>query len=276
MIYDLHTHTTASDGKYNPGELIELADSAGINVLSITDHDSISGLAEARQAAQQKNISLVSGVELSVRWCNKNFHVVGLNINVDDQSLTSSLDEHKQLREIRAIQIGEKLDKCGIPGIYSGAKQLAGNEAITRNHFARILVARGYAKNIKDVFKKYLVKNKPGYVKTRWMDMENGVRLINQSGGTAVLAHQLRYKLSGSWLNKLLDAFKHVGGQGIEIVTGTSTPDEIQLTADYARKYDLYGSVGSDFHGHELIDNRLGKLEKLPDDILPIWDCWSC
>ena len=274
MIYDLHTHTTKSDGKYSPGELISLAETAGINVLAITDHDSVAGLEEAQQATIQKSISLVPGVELSVRWNNKNFHIVGLNIDAGNKLLNTSLDEHKQLRDIRALQIGDRLEKSGIPGAYNGAKQLAGDDAITRNHFARFLVAQGYAKNIRDVFKKFLVKNKPGYVKTRWMEMDEGITLINQSGGQAVLAHPLRYRLSGSWMMRLLDAFKQAGGNGIEIVSGHSTPNEISSVAGYARKFKLAGSIGSDFHGHENMERSLGNLDALPEDILPVWECW--
>lgn len=274
MKFDLHTHTTASDGKYSPRELINLAETAGINVLAITDHDSISGLKEANKAVFRKRISLITGVELSVKWNNKNFHIVGLNFDTSNKKLTASLDKHKQLRDIRALQIGEKLEKSGIPGTYKGAKQLAGDDAITRNHFARYLVAQGYAKNINGVFKKFLVKNKPGYVKTRWMQMDEGIRLINQAGGIAVLAHPLRYQLTGSWMMKLLDEFKQAGGHGIEIVSGRSTPNEISSLASYARTFNLSGSIGSDFHGHEKLERSLGNLGALPEDILPVWECW--
>jgi len=274
MQYDLHTHTTESDGKFTPDELITQAEIAGIDVLAITDHDTISGLAKAYQAVLNKNISLISGVELSVSWCNRSFHIVGLNINPENNLLVDSLAEHKQQRESRAIKIGEQLDKCGIPNAYDGAKQLASDEAITRNHFARFLVNNGHAKNINDVFKKYMVKNKPGYVKTHWINMEDGIDLLNQSGGTAVLAHPLRYKLTGTWIRKLLTAFKQAGGLGIEIVTGNSTQNEVLLAADYARHFELSGSVGSDFHGHENNGIHLGKLNKLPKDIVPVWESW--
>ena len=172
------------------------------------------------------------------------------------------------------MEIGEKLEKSGIPGAYNGVKQLAGNDAITRNHFARYLVAQGYAKNINAVFKKFLVKNKPGYVKTRWMEMDEGIHLINESGGKAVLAHPLRYRLTGSWMMRLLDAFKQAGGHGIEIVSGHSTPGEISSVASYAGKFGLSGSIGSDFHGHENQEHGLGNLDSLPEDILPVWECW--
>jgi len=274
MLYDLHTHTTESDGKYTPDELITQADIAGIDVLAITDHDTTTGLEKAYQATLNKNISLIPGVELSVSWCNKNFHIVGLNINPENNLLGDSLTEHKQQRELRAIKIGEQLDKCGISNAYNGAKHLASDEAITRNHFARFLVNHGYAKNINDVFKKYMVKNKPGYVKTHWINMVVGIDLINQSGGTAILAHPLRYKLTGTWIRKLLTAFKQAGGQSIEIVTGTSTLKEVREAADYARRFELSGSVGSDFHGHENNGIQLGKLNKLPMDIAPVWESW--
>jgi predicted metal-dependent phosphoesterase TrpH len=274
MKYDLHTHTTESDGKYTPDELITQADIAGIDVLAITDHDTTTGLAKAYQATLNKNISLIPGVELSVCWGNRSFHIVGLKINPENNLLGDNLAEHKQQRELRAIKIGEQLDKCGIPYAYDGAKQLASDEAITRNHFARFLVNHGYAKNINDVFKRYMVKNKPGYVKTHWINMEDGINLINQSGGTAVLAHPLRYNLTGTWIRKLLTTFKQAGGLSIEIVTGNSTPNEVRIAADYARHFKLSGSVGSDFHGHENNGIHLGSLNKLPRDIAPVWESW--
>ena len=271
---DLHTHTIESDGKYTPKELVDHAILAGIDVLAITDHDTTSGLDEAYQATTNKSIRLITGVELSVKWKEKNFHIVGLNIDPGNKILSEGLEKHRHERELRAIKIGQRLEKYGIPDAYAGAKQLAKNNAITRNHFARFLVSRGLAKNIGDVFKHYLVKNKPGYVKTNWVSMEDGIHQIKDSGGIAILAHPLRYRLSGSWMTKLLAAFKDAEGDGLEIVTGNSTPDNMRTCAGYARRYDLIGSIGSDFHGHENNGPQLGKLKSMPDDIVPVWNSW--
>ncbi len=273
-IYDLHTHTLESDGKYTPSELIEHAIQAGIDFLAITDHDTTSGLEEAYQATTNRSIKLIAGVELSVKWQEKNFHIVGLNVDPENKILSKGLEKHRQERELRAIKIGQRLEKYGIPGAYIGAKQLAGNNAVTRNHFARFLVDRGLAKNIRDVFKHYLVKSKPGYVKTNWTSMENGIHQIKSSGGIPVLAHPLRYRLTGSWMRKLLVAFKEAEGVGLEIVTGNCTADNMHTCAGYARRYGLSGSVGSDYHGHEKEGPQLGKLKNIPDDILPVWKQW--
>jgi len=274
MNYDLHTHTTESDGTYHPEELIAKADDAGIETLAITDHDTTSGLAAAYNASRQKNIKLIPGVELSVTWNEKNFHIIGLNIDPDSKNRIDGLSSQKKLREQRAIKIGERLENCGIHGAYAGAKQLASDESITRSHFAYFLVDSGYVKNINDVFKKYLTRNKPGYVKTRWISMEEGIHQINQSGGVAILAHPLRYPLSGTWMRKLLTAFKAAGGVGIEVITGMCTLDGIKTSGAYARRYELAGSIGSDFHGYGKNGIKLGNLRKLPVDIKPIWHIW--
>ncbi len=275
LIYDLHTHTTASDGLLSPEALVIKAKASGIDVLAVTDHDTTAGITQAVDEANRQNIKLLAGIELSVSWTDKNFHIVGLNIDPDSSALKKSLKTTRSLREQRAIEIGKRLDKHGVSNAYHEARELAGIHTITRSHFARVLIEQGFAKDNREVFKKYLVHNKPGYVKTDWIAMETGIKLINGSGGLAILAHPMRYNITASWLRKFLVAFKESGGNGIEVVTGSSNTDEIRTVASYARRFELTGSAGSDFHGFDNTWIKLGHLAPMPESVTPVWEGWS-
>ena len=275
LIYDLHTHTTASDGLLSPEALVIKAKASGIDVLAVTDHDTTAGITQAVDEANRQNIKLLAGIELSVSWTDKNFHIVGLNIDPDSSALKKSLKTTRNIREQRAIEIGKSLDKHGVSNAYYEARELAGIHTITRSHFARVLIEQGFAKDSREVFKKYLVHNKPGYVKTDWIAMETGIKLINGSGGLAILAHPMRYNITASWLRKFLVAFKESGGNGIEVVTGSSNTDEIRTVASYARRFELTGSAGSDFHGFDNTWIKLGHLAPMPESVTPVWEGWS-
>ncbi len=275
LVYDLHTHTTASDGELSPEALVIKAKANNIDVLAITDHDTTSGIAAAIDEAGKQSIKLITGIELSVSWMDKNFHIVGLGIDPDNEKLNTSLKKTEELREQRAIKIGKKLEKIGISKAYNEARKLAGIHTLTRSHFARVLINQGFAKDTREVFKKYLVQNKPGFVRTKWLEMESGIKLLNDAGGEAVLAHPMRYNITAIWLRKFLAAFKKSGGIGIEVVTGSSSADEITATADYARRFELSGSAGSDFHGFDNTWAKLGKLAAMPESVTPVWNNWA-
>jgi len=275
LIYDLHTHTTASDGELSPKALVIKAKTSGVDVLAITDHDTTEGIADAVDEASNQNIKLLSGIELSVSWMEKNFHIVGLGIDPDNRKLQASLEKTEALREQRAIKIGKKLEKIGVTNAYFEAKELAGIHTLTRSHFARVLINQGFAEDSREVFKKYLVNNKPGFVKTSWLEMTSGIKLINDSGGEAILAHPMRYNITTRWLRRFLVAFKEAGGVGIEVVTGSSNADEITTTAAYARRFELSGSAGSDFHGFDNTWVKLGQLAAMPESVTPVWEKWE-
>jgi len=275
LIYDLHTHTTASDGELSPKALVIKAKTSGVDVLAITDHDTTEGIADAVDEASNQNIKLLPGIELSVSWMEKNFHIVGLGIDPDNRKLQASLEKTEALREQRAIKIGKKLEKIGVTNAYFEAKELAGIHTLTRSHFARVLINQGFAEDSREVFKKYLVNNKPGFVKTSWLEMTSGIKLINDSGGEAILAHPMRYNITTRWLRRFLVAFKEAGGVGIEVVTGSSNADEITTTAAYARRFELSGSAGSDFHGFDNTWVKLGQLAAMPESVTPVWEKWE-
>ncbi len=275
LVYDLHTHTTASDGELSPKALVIKAKANGVDVLAITDHDTTEGIAEAKIEACKQNIRLLPGIELSVSWMHKNFHIIGLGIDPDNEKLKASLTETEILRQQRAIEIGNKLEKIGVIKAYYEARELAGVSTLTRSHFARVLINQGFADDSREVFKKYLVQNKPGFVKTNWVEMASGIKLIKDAGGEAILAHPMRYNITASWLRRFLAAFKQAGGIGIEVVTGSSNADEITTTAAYARRFELSGSAGSDYHGFDNTWVRLGQLATMPESVTPVWDRWE-
>ena len=268
---DLHMHSTVSDGVLSPTELVDLCHENNVQVMALTDHDTIEGLAEARVAANKNNITLINGAEFSATWRKKVLHIIGLNIDTDNPELKSSLKDLKEQRLNRAERIAKKLDGIGISGSLDGAKKFSNGGLITRPHFAQFMVEAGHAKDPQDAFKRYLGNNKKAYVSTEWPAMETVIENINNAGGIAVLAHPLRYKMTASWLRRLFASFKEEGGQGMEVVCGYYTPTEIETSSAYALKFDLMGSVGSDYHGHSQYSNKPGRIPPLPASITPVW-----
>lgn len=274
-IYDLHTHSTASDGSVEPRELVAQANALGIQHLALTDHDTTNGLAEARAAAMELDINFIDGIELSAKWDNTSVHIVGLNIDPLCREIKALTTRLADIRDQRAMRIGEKLAKVGIERAYENAKRIAGTGTVTRQHFSQFLVASGYAKSQSDVFRRFLVRNKPGYVSVDWPSLEETIESIHRASGVAVIAHPLRYKMTASKLRRLITAFKDNAGEAIEVVTGHNDPAEIQLATNYARQYKLAASTGSDFHNEQTPWARLGKLSLLPEGVTPVWQCWS-
>lgn len=271
-VYDLHCHSTASDGALSPTELVQRAQQKGVTSLALTDHDTTAGLAEAKRSADLTGIRLINGIELSANWQNRCFHIVGLNIDPAYPPLAEASRNLQNLRLQRAEMIADKLAKKRIFGAFEAVKLAAGDGMITRSHFADFLLSQNYVSSHQDAFDKYLAKGKPAYCPTEWADMVLAVDWIVQSGGIAVLAHPLRYQLTASWMRKLLDAFKTAGGAAIEVVTGHYNPDEIRRVADFATRHQLAGSVGSDFHNPINPWLELGRLAELPKTIKPVWE----
>lgn len=273
--YDLHCHSTASDGALAPAEVVRRAHQQGVTTLALTDHDTTAGLREAAQAAEDCGIRLIPGIELSAIYANQCLHIIGLNIDAEQPMLIEGLTKQQSLREQRALKMAEKLQKKGIAGAYEAVTQAAGNGEITRSHFADFLVAQGHVDNQQDAFDRYLSKGKPAFVPTQWASLEDVVSWIRSAGGVAVLAHPLRYKLSFKWMNKALAAFKQAGGQGVEVVTGRASEDDIRLSLQFVRKHQLLASVGSDFHTPENQWVELGRLAPLPAEAEPVWSLFS-
>lgn len=275
MTYDLHAHSSASDGAYAPTELVRHAHAAGVTHLALSDHDCTDGLAEAQAEALVCGLKLIPAVEISTTWHGKSIHVVGLNIAADHPELQEGLARLQATRQSRAVEMGRRLEKAGIAGGYEAAAELAGTGMITRTHFARHIAALGLAGSVREVFDRYLVHGKPGYVPTQWATLAEAVAWIRQAGGIAVVAHPQRYKLTSTWLGRLLIEFKLAGGQAIEVVSGPSNLGEIQSSASAARRNGLLASVGSDFHSPDHSWIKLGRLAALPEDLTPVWSLWD-
>lgn len=273
--YDLHCHSIVSDGELTPTELVARAKLQGVTALALTDHDTTAGYQEARSAASKINLKIIAGIELSASWQNKTFHIVGLGIDPDYKTLLEATHNLQSVRLERAKKIAAKLEKKQISGVLEAVARAAGDGMITRTHFADYLVSQNHVSTQQEAFDRYLAKGKSAYVATVWADMELAVKWITQAGGIAVLAHPLRYKLTASWMRRLLTAFKEAGGQGIEVVTGRCNADEIKLAATYASSFGLLGSVGSDFHSPKNPWVELGRLAPLPVSIKPVWELFE-
>lgn len=274
-LYDLHSHTTASDGHLTPRQLVQRAVEMGVNVLAITDHDTTSGLQEAMEAITELSLPLrlINGVEISTLWENHEIHIVGLGINIQHPVLQQLLAQQNARRALRAQEIGRRLAKAHILDAYAEAQKLAGEGTVTRGHFARYLVQIGIADNHTQVFKKYLAKGKIGYVPPVWPTIEQAIDVIHQSGGQAVIAHPGHYDLSAKWLKRLLGYFAEHGGDAMEVTQcQQSLPERIQL-AKYAQEYQLLASQGSDFH-QPCSWIELGRKLWLPSGVVPVWHNW--
>lgn len=271
-IYDLHCHSTASDGVLSPTELVQRASQQGVTHLSLTDHDTTQGLAEAHATADANGIQLINGIELSTSWQNHCFHIVGLGIDPLHPTLTAGIHNLQLIRTERAEQIAAKLDKKRIPGALAAVKEIAGVGMITRTHFADFLLSQRHVATQQEAFDRYLGNGKSAYVSTTWAELRDAVGWITEAGGIAVLAHPLRYKLTASWLKRLLTTFKDAGGQSMEVITGRTNPDEIRRTSLFASQFQLAGSVGSDFHNPANVWVELGRLAPLPKQIQPVWE----
>jgi predicted metal-dependent phosphoesterase TrpH len=273
--YDLHSHSKASDGALNPTELVNRAIEKGVTTLALTDHDTTQGLSEAQNTAAVAGLKLIPGIEISTTWQNKCFHIIGLNIDPENQSLQQGLGDLRNTRIERAKKISTKLEKKKIFGAYEAVSKITGQGMITRLHFAEFLLANGYVSTLQEAFDRYLIKGKPAFVTTQWAVLEDTLNWITGAGGIAVLAHPLRYKITASWTKRFLTAFKDMGGQGIEIITGRISTDEIRRAAQLAKQFDLYGSVGSDFHNPKNNWVELGRLAPLPANINPVWELFN-
>jgi 3',5'-nucleoside bisphosphate phosphatase len=273
-LFDLHCHSTVSDGMLAPADLVAHAAEHGVKVLALTDHDDLGGLKLARQAALQHGIQFVNGVEISVTWKRRTLHIVGLKIDIENAALKAALAGVRIGRDERAQEMGADLARVGIHGAYEGAKLIANNSIITRTHFARFLVENGHAKNTKSVFKKFLVKGKPGFKEHEWMSLESAVNLIKGAGGVAVIAHPGRYDLGMINMLLLMHQFRSLGGTAIEVVTGSHTPPQYQQFAKIAHQFSLKSSLGSDYHGSGISYMEMGCIPDLPANCVPVWDDW--
>jgi predicted metal-dependent phosphoesterase TrpH len=271
---DLHCHSNVSDGALPPAEVAHRAARAGVRVWALTDHDQLGGLAEAREAAQAEGMQFVAGVEISVTWRGSTIHVVGLRIDPADETLVAALERVRGGRIERARRMARDLEQAGIAGAFDGAMHLAENPAmIARTHFARFLAEAGVVADLREAFRRFLVPGKPGYVPHQWAALPDAVRWILAAGGQAVLAHPGRYGLSAGAMRALLAEFRAAGGEALEVVTGSHSPEQARQFAALAAQHGFAASRGSDFHGPEE-GAEFGSLPALDAALRPVWRDW--
>lgn len=270
---DLHCHSVVSDGTLTPEALAERAKANGVELWALTDHDEIGGQHRAAAAAHAQGMAYLTGTEISVTFADTTVHIVGLGFDPDNAHLMQGLAATRGGRRERAQDMADQLAKVGIDGAYEGALQFVGNpDLISRTHFARFLVESGVCKDTSEVFRKYLIQGKPGYVEHRWAQLGDAVRWITQAGGMAVIAHPARYKFSANEEFALFSEFKAHGGRGVEVVTGSHSAAEYVTYAAMAQEFDLAASRGSDFHSPSESHTDLGTLPLLPGSLTPVWE----
>jgi len=271
MKADLHNHSYYSDGVLSPTEVVRLASQAGCDLFSLTDHDTTEGIAEAQLEADKLNLNLVNGVEISAFWRNMAIHILGLGIDINNDILQAGLEHNQKLRKERAEKIALGLWRSGIKDALEKTQRFSKTDMLTRTHFAQMLISEGYCKDMKSVFRRYLTGKKPGGVRVEWEDFDEVVHWIHAAGGKAFIAHPFRYRMTHTKIKTMLNDFKCVLGDGIEVVTGTSSDEEIQLGNQWAGKYNLLATCGSDFHGWPNQRVRIGGLKDLPDVEKAAW-----
>ena len=273
MNADLHCHSTVSDGTLEPEALAARAKANGVELWALTDHDELGGQRRARDAALDAGLPYLGGVEISVTFLDTTVHIVGLGIDSADELLRQGLAATRGGREARAREMAHGLAKAGIAGTYEGALRYVGNpELISRTHFARHLVDSGVCADTHEVFHRFLVEGKPGFVPHRWATLRNAVTWIGDAGGIAIVAHPARYKFSPTEEYALFTEFKGHGGRGVEVVTGSHTAAEAERYAATANEFELLASRGSDFHSPDESRIDLGGLPPLPASLTPVWD----
>jgi predicted metal-dependent phosphoesterase TrpH len=275
FIIDLHTHSNCSDGSLTPADLVRRAAGAGVAVLALTDHDTIAGLDEAYGAAAATGIRLIPGVEMSASWRAQAIHVLGLWIDPASAPLLERLGSQAERRRVRMRSICSRLTQLGLPGEELLAAVEAQPGLPTRAHLAQALLAGGHVGRADEAFRKYLGKGKAAHFAAQWPPLTEIVAWIRDAGGIASLAHPARYSLSAGARRQLLTDFKAAGGSALEVVTGGNGAQHVEASAMLALRFELEGSVGSDFHDPQQTWNPLGRSLKLPDRVVPVWRAYG-
>ena len=268
---DLHLHSTASDGTLAPAELVAHVASQGVELMALTDHDTVAGAGAAAEAAGAAGIAFVPGIEISASWRGRSIHVLGLAIDPGATGLGRALAAQQARRESRAERIAHRLDAAGAPGSASLDAVRAAGALPTRTHFARALIELGAAPDIGAAFARWLGRGRAGDVAGDWPPLAEATGWILEAGGKAVIAHPMRYPLSAGARRELCAEFAAAGGRGVEVVTGGGGPRDREAAISLAVRSGLEGSVGSDFHDPAIPWNPPGRLAKLPGSIRPIW-----
>ncbi len=274
MKVDLHTHTSASDGALSPQQLVQQAGALGIDLLSITDHDTTEAYNRLETANSSSTI-LIPGIEFSTEWKKVGIHIVGLKIQLGSDAIRSGVSRQHQARQTRARLIAEKLAKLGIENSWDAVNIIAAGSVIGRPHFAQFLIESGVVRDMNQAFDKYLGAGKAGDVKQFWTPFAQIIQWIRDAGGIAVLAHPHKYKMTRTKLSALLDDFSGAGGEAMEVISGQQTMDVTRNLVTLCQHKKLLASCGSDFHRPGQPWSQLGKVASLPPGCKTVWESWA-
>lgn len=264
-----------SDGSLSPADVVERAHSKGVERLSLTDHDTIAGLAEAREKALELGIELIPGIEISCLWNKASVHILAYNFTIDCPVMKRVQAHQTDLRIGRAREICQRLQNKGLPPTFESATALSYEGIPGRPHFAQALLDMELVDSMGDAFKRYLGSGKAGDVKSIWPSLETAMSWISEANATAVIAHPRKYDFSLTKLRELIVDFQSYGGEGMEVVVSGQKPGEVGMLGDMCQRFGLYGSVGSDFHSPKWSWAELGRIQVLPDSVKPIWQLWA-
>lgn len=271
---DLHCHSTFSDGVLSPEALVHKAIGNQVQLLSLTDHDTYAGYDDIKKACQNTNITLIPGIELSVRWRKHEIHMLGYQFQIDE-NMSQLVSFQNESRIARAKLIGERLEAIGIEKAYQKACELAGHARAGRLHFAKILLEEGRVRDLQSAFRQFLGRGKGAYIPSPWIQLEDAAAQLKKSNGQAVIAHPLKYGLTRTKLHELMAEFKSFGGAGVEVVSGEITNYQANELAGLATRFGLLASSGSDFHSDKGSVIQLGRQMLLPKGCTPIWHDWT-
>lgn len=251
---DLHVHSNHSDGTCSPEELVSLAQTSGVSVFALTDHDTVSGVRKAKDAAAQSassgpEVAVISGVEISAAYKKKDIHILGLFVDETNPVLLAALEEAVAARDLRNEHMAERFRSLGIPLTLEDLRLMNPDTVITRAHFANYLIKHGHVKTSQEAFSRYLGYDGPCFVPREYMQPERAVSLILQAGGLPVLAHPLLYKLPPAELEALLKRLSEAGLKGLEVYYSSNTGFDEQVCFGLANRFGLLMTGGTDFHG---------------------------
>ncbi|MBA1242059.1 PHP domain-containing protein [Pseudomonas japonica] len=276
MNVDLHCHSTASDGALAPASVVARAHERGVELLALTDHDTVDGLAEARDTAAALGMRWVSGVEMSCTWGGATIHVLGYGFPLDAPDLNEALEALHTGRWQRAEEIDRRLAAKGMPGALEGARAIQAALGDSRNaparpHFADFLVQQGHVPDRQTAFRKWLGAGKIGDVKQHWPTLEQTVTTLRRAGSWVSLAHPMHYDFNRSKRRRLVTDYQNAGGQALEVVNGQQADEQTGTLAILAREFSLLASAGSDFHGPGNW-GEIGSYRALPQDLPLLWE----
>ena len=248
-IIDLHTHTTFSDGSYTPEQLMVYAVKKGLAAIAVTDHDSIDSYEQSCKWAKLYNIEFVPGVEIETAYENIDLHILGYYIDPLNVELLKLLENSQKMRHNRNIKITEILNKEGIAVSLEEVRALAGHEIVSKIHFAKLMMNKGYCDSIWTAMKEYLGRGAKAYVKRPFLPPEKTFDIIKNAGGVPVLAHPISYRIDYTREEAMIKELKTGGLAGIEAIYPTNSPEDTERYIGLAKKYSLLVTGGSDFHG---------------------------